>query len=144
MRVKTWTPKAEDVEREWWIVDAKGKTLGRVASQVATILMGKHKPTFAPHMDMGDFVIVINCKAVHVAPRRRDQKMYYRHSGYPGGIKSMSLRDMLDRKPEQVMELAVRRMLPKSRLGRQMYKKMKVYAGDQHPHEAQQPKPLES
>lgn len=144
MRVKTWTPKAEEIQREWWIIDAKDQTLGRVATQIAHILKGKHKPEFATHMDVGDFVVVINCDKIHVTGRRLDQKMYYRHSGYPGGIKSISLRDQLKRNPERPIEQAVRGMLPKNRLGRQMYRKLKVYAGTEHPHAAQKPKVWEA
>ncbi len=143
MRVKSWTPTPKDIQREWWVVDAEGKTLGRLASQVAHILKGKHKPTYAPHMDVGDFVIITNCDKIRVTGRRMDDKMYYRHTGYHGGLRSTSLRDMLDRRPERVLELAIKRMLPKNRLGRQMYRKLKVYAGATHPHEAQQPKKLE-
>jgi large subunit ribosomal protein L13 len=139
MRVKTWTPTVEGIERKWYIIDAKDQTLGRVSAQIASLLKGKHKPQYATHMDVGDYVIVINCERIHVTGRRLDQKFYYRHSGYPGGIKSISLRDQLRRYPERVIEAAVRGMLPKNRLGRQMFKKMKIYVGDQHPHEAQQP-----
>lgn len=144
MRVKTWTPKAEEIQREWWIIDAKDQTLGRVSTQIAMILKGKHKPQYAPHMDVGDFVVVINCEKIHVTGRRLDQKMYYRHSGYPGGIKSISLRDQLKRHPERAIESAVRGMLPKNRLGRQMFRKLKVYAGTEHPHAAQKPKVWEA
>lgn len=139
MRTKTWTPKAEEIVRQWYVIDAKDQTLGRVATQIATLLKGKHKPQYAPHMDLGDFVVVINCDRIHVTGRRLNQKFYYRHSGYHGGIKSISLKDQLIQHPERVIEHAVRGMLPKNRLGRQMYRKMKVYAGSEHPHEAQQP-----
>jgi large subunit ribosomal protein L13 len=139
MRVKTWTPKAQEIERNWWVIDAKDQTLGRVASQIAYLLRGKHKPQFSPHMDVGDFVIVINAERIHVTGRRLDQKFYYRHSGYPGGIKSVSLRKQLELHPERVIEAAVRGMLPKNRLGRQMFGKLKVYAGAEHPHAAQKP-----
>jgi large subunit ribosomal protein L13 len=143
MHYKTFSPTPKDVQREWWIVDAQGQTLGRLASQVALILRGKHKTTFAPHMDMGDYVIIINSDKIHVTGRRLDQKMYYRHSGYPGGMTEITLRKMLKEHPERVLELAIKGMLPKNRLGRQMYTKLKVYAGDVHPHEAQKPKTLE-
>ncbi|NDJ86821.1 MAG: 50S ribosomal protein L13 [Chloroflexi bacterium] len=143
MRHKTFSPTPEDVQREWWVVDAQGQTLGRMASRIAMVLRGKNKSTFAPHMDMGDFVVVINAEKIHVTGRRLDQKIYYRHSGYPGGMRQLTLRQMLEKHPERVIEIAVRGMLPKNRLGRQMLKKLKVYAGDAHPHEAQQPKPLE-
>jgi large subunit ribosomal protein L13 len=139
MRVKTWTPKAQEIERTWWVIDAKDQTLGRVASQIAYLLRGKHKPQFSPHMDVGDFVIVINADRIHVTGRRLDQKFYHRHSGYPGGIKSISLRHQLELHPERVIEAAVRGMLPKNRLGRQMFGKLKVYAGAEHPHAAQKP-----
>ena len=143
MKFKTFSPTPADIKREWWVVDAQGQTLGRIAARIAEILRGKHKPTFAPHMDMGDFVVVINADKIHVTGRRLDQKMYYRHSGYPGGLKQMSLRDMLQRHPERALQFAVKGMLPKNRLGRAMFKKLKVYAGDSHPHEAQNPQPLE-
>ena len=140
---KTFSPTPNDVQREWWVVDARGQTLGRLASQVAKILRGKHKPTFAPHMDMGDYVVIINCDKIHVTGRRLDQKLYYRHSGYPGGMRQMTLREMMQKHPERALELAIKGMLPKNRLGRQMYTKLKVYAGEVHPHEAQKPKTLE-
>ncbi len=143
MKQRTFSPTPADIQREWWVVDAQGQTLGRLASRIATILRGKHKPSFSPHMDMGDFVIVINSEKIHVTGRRLDQKIYYRHSGYPGGLRKLTLRQMLDKQPERVLELAVRGMLPKNRLGRQMFKKLRVYTGDTHPHEAQQPKELE-
>jgi large subunit ribosomal protein L13 len=139
MRIKTWTPKAGEIERQWWVIDAKDQTLGRVATQIATLLKGKHKPEFSMHMDVGDHVIVINADRIHVTGRRLDQKMYYRHTGYPGGLRSLSLREQLDKRPEKVMEMAVRGMLPKNRLGRQMFRKLKVYAGPDHPHKAQKP-----
>src|SRR5690606_30362695 len=141
--VKTYTAKKEDIERQWFVIDAKDQTLGRMATQIATILRGKHKPIFTPHMDTGDLVIVINAEKIHVTGNRLDDKMYYHHSGYPGGLRSKSLRQMLRDKPEEVIYEAVRRMLPKNNLGRQMLKKLKVYAGPEHPHEAQQPVKLE-
>ncbi len=143
MRIKTYTPKPEDIQREWLVIDAKGQTLGRLASQIAHLLRGKHKPIFSPHMDVGDFVIVINCEKVRVTGRKLDQERYYWHSGYPGGIKSRTMREQMDRYPERVIETAVRGMLPKNKLGRQMIKKLKIYAGDSHPHEAQKPKVFE-
>lgn len=143
MIIKTFTPKPQDITREWWIVDAEGQTLGRLASKIAAILRGKHKPIFAPNLDTGDFVIVINCEKIVVTGNRLDDKFYYRHSLYPGGLSSISLRDQLKKHPERVIEAAVRGMLPKNSLGRDMYRKMKVYAGPAHPHEAQQPKVLE-
>jgi len=124
-------------------VDAEGKTLGRLASRVAAILKGKHKPIYTPHADMGDYVIVINADKIHVTGRKMLQKMYYRHSGYPGGLKSINLRDLLQRHPTRAVEYAVKGMLPKNRLGRRMFKKLKVYAGSDHPHQAQKPQVLE-
>jgi large subunit ribosomal protein L13 len=141
--VRTFTAKAEEIEREWFVVDAEGQTLGRLASRIAPIIKGKHKPIYTPHLDCGDFVVVINAEKVRVTGRKLDQKFYHRHSGYPGGLSSISLRDQLARFPERVLEAAVRGMLPKNKLGRRMIKKLKVYAGDSHPHQAQQPKPLE-
>ncbi|MGD8625781.1 MAG: 50S ribosomal protein L13 [Anaerolineae bacterium] len=141
--MRTFTAKKEEIERDWFVVDAEGQTLGRLASRIAPILKGKHKPTYTPHLDCGDFVIIVNAEKVQVTGRKMDQKIYYRHSGYPGGIKSISLRDQLARYPERVLQAAVRGMLPKNKLGRRMIKKLKVYAGDEHPHQAQQPKPLE-
>ena len=141
--MRTFTAKTKDIEREWFVVDAEGQTLGRLASRIAPILRGKHKPIYTPHMDCGDYVIVINADKVRVTGRKLDQKMYYRHSGYPGGLKSISLRDQLAQHPERVIEAAVKGMLPKNKLGRRMFKKLKVYTGDSHPHQAQQPKPLE-
>ena len=126
--MKTYTAKKEDIERQWFVIDAKDQTLGRMASQIASILRGKHKPIFTPHMDTGDFVIVVNAEKIHVTGDRLDQKLYYRHSGYPGGLRSKSLRQMLRDKPEDVIYEAVRRMLPKNNLGRQM-QKLKVYMG---------------
>ena len=140
--MRTYTTKPDDIKREWYVVDATGLTLGRLASQIASVLRGKHKPIFSPHMDCGDFVIVINAEKVRVTGDKLDQKMYYRHSGYPGGLKTISLRDQMKQHPDRVIRLAVRGMLPKNRLGRQMIKKLKVYREPDHPHEAQQPKPL--
>ena len=141
--MRTFTEKKEEIAREWYVVDAEGQTLGRLASRIAPILKGKHKPTYTPHLDCGDFVIIVNAEKVRVTGRKLDQKFYHHHSGYPGGLKSISLGDQLDRYPERVLEAAVRGMLPKNKLGRRMIKKLKVYAGDSHPHEAQLPKPLE-
>jgi len=141
--VRTFTAKQAEVERGWYVVDAKGQTLGRLASQIAPILKGKHKPIYTPHMDCGDFVVVINAEKVRVTGRKLDQKFYHRHSGYPGGLTSISLRDQLEKNPERVLQAAVRGMLPKNKLGRRMIKKLKIYAGDEHPHQAQQPTPLE-
>jgi len=141
--VKTYTPKAKDIERGWYLVNAEGKTLGRLASEIAKVLRGKHKPIYTPHLDCGDYVIVVNAEKVQVTGRKLDQKMYYHHTGYPGGIKSISLRNQLQKHPERVLEAAVRGMLPKNRLGRKMMRKLKVYAGDSHRHQAEQPKVLE-
>lgn len=140
---KTFVTKPSDIEREWWVVDAKGKNLGRLATQIAVILRGKHKPIFAPNVDVGDFVIVINCEQIAVTGTRLEDKMYYRHSGYSGGLTSISLRDQLAKHPDRVITAAVRGMLPKNVLGRSMLKKLKVYAGEAHPHAAQKPKILE-
>ena len=140
---RTYVTKPEDIQRDWYVVDASGQTLGRLASEVAQIVRGKHKPIYSPSIDAGDYVIVVNAEKVRVTGRKLDQKMYYRHSGYPGGLKQKSLRRMLEERPTQVIEHAVRGMLPKNRLGRKMIRKLKVYAGSSHPHEAQQPEPLE-
>jgi large subunit ribosomal protein L13 len=141
--MKTFITKPAEVEAKWFIVDAQGQTLGRLASRIATILRGKHKPGFSPSVDCGDYVIVINAEKIHVTGRRMDQKMYYRHSGYPGGLTEISLRDQLVKFPTRPVELAVKGMLPKNKLGRKMFKKLKVFAGEKHPHEAQQPVPME-
>jgi large subunit ribosomal protein L13 len=143
MRIKTYSPKPGDIQREWFVIDATDKTLGRLATEVSRLLHGKHKPIFATHMDTGDFVIIINAEKIRVTGNKLDQKRYYWHSGYPGGITSRTLREQLDRYPDRVIRTAVRGMLPKNRLGRQMIKKLKVYAGANHPHQAQQPKVYE-
>ena len=141
--MRTYSGKKEELEREWYIVDAEGQTLGRLASRIAPIMRGKHKPTYTPHLDCGDYVVVVNAEKVRVTGRKLEQKAYYRHSGYPGGLKTITLRDQLDKHPERVLQAAVKGMLPKNRLGRRMFKKLKVYAGEAHPHQAQQPKVLE-
>lgn len=141
--MKTYVTKPAEVERQWFVVDATGQTLGRLSTKIATILRGKHKPTYSPSVDCGDFVIVVNADKIVVTGRRLDQKMYYRHSGYPGGLSETSLRDMLQKHPTRPIEFAVKGMLPKNVLGRQMHKKLKVYAGPDHPHAAQQPQKLE-
>lgn len=141
--MKTISAKEQDVQRDWYVVDAQGQTLGRLATRTATILRGKHKPIYTPHVDCGDYVIIVNADKIHVTGQKMTQKKYYRHSGYPGGLKEVSLRDQLRKFPNRVLEAAIRGMLPKNRLGRQMFKKLKVYAGPNHPHEAQQPKTLE-
>lgn len=139
----TVSAKESEVVKNWWIVDADGQTLGRLASQIATILRGKHKPIFTPHVDCGDFVIVVNADKINLATRRAELKEYVHHTGYPGGQRITSFREMIEKHPERVIEIAVRRMLPKNRLGRRIITKLKVYAGDQHPHQAQQPQQLE-
>lgn len=141
--MKTYTPKADDIERRWWLVDAGGEPLGRLATRVARILRGKHKPMYTPHLDTGDHVIVINAEEVRLTGRKADQKTYFRHSGWMGGEKEISFKRMIRTRPEQVIELAVKGMLPKNNLGRDMRKKLRVYAGSEHPHESQQPEPLE-
>jgi large subunit ribosomal protein L13 len=141
--VKTISAREQDIKRDWYVVDAQGQTLGRLASRMAAILRGKNKPYYTPHVDCGDFVIVINADKIHVTGQKLTQKKYYRHSGYLGGLKEISLRDQLQKFPNRVLEAAVRGMLPKNRLGRRMFKKLKIYAGPSHPHQAQQPKSLE-
>lgn len=140
---KTRMFKKEEIEKKWYVVDAKGKTLGRLASRIAHVLMGKHKPEYTPHVDTGDYVIVVNADKVVLTGKKLDQKLYYRHSGYPGGLKIISARQMLQKHPERVIYLAVKRMLPKTALGRKMLKKLKVYASPDHPHSAQKPELLE-
>ena len=141
--MKTYWTKEEDVERKWFVVDAEGQTLGRLASQIATVLRGKHKPIYNPSVDTGDYVVVVNAEKIHTTGRRMDSKKYYTHSGYVGGLKERTLREMLETDPDRVIHLAVRGMLPKNALGRKIIKKLKVYAGPEHPHGAQQPEPLE-
>jgi large subunit ribosomal protein L13 len=141
--VKTYVVKEADIVREWFVVDAAGQTLGRMASNIARILRGKHKVIYSPHLDVGDFVIVVNAGKIAVTGRKMDQKTYYRHTGYPGGIRSINLRGQLQRHPTHVVRDAVKGMLPKNILGRKMLKKLKVYAGSEHPHQAQGPKVLE-
>ena len=143
IRNRTHVVKTSDIEREWFVVDAAGQTLGRLASNVARILRGKHKATYSPHLDVGDYVVVVNADKITVTGRKLDQKMYYRHTGYPGGLKSITLREQLVRHPTFAVRAAVKGMLPKNRLGRRMLRKLKVYAGAEHPHQAQQPKALE-
>ena len=138
----TWHPKAAEIQRNWLLVDANGETLGRLATQIAHLLRGKHKPTWSPHVDGGDFVIVINASGVELTGRKAQQKIYYRHTGYPGGLKETPYRIMLAKHPERVIKFAVKGMLPKNRLGRRMLKKLYVYGGPTHPHAAQQPRPV--
>jgi large subunit ribosomal protein L13 len=140
---KTYVASASDRERAWVVVDANGKTLGRLATQIADLLRGKRKPEYTPHVDTGDFVVVINAEKISVTGNKRAEKRYYRHSGYPGGLKSRTLEEMLARRPEEVIRKAVRGMLPRTRLGRKQLTKLKVYAGPDHPHAAQKPTPLE-
>ena len=141
--MKTYVVKESEITREWFVVDAAGQTLGRLASRVAQILRGKHKPIYSPHLDVGDYVIVVNADKVVVTGKKMEDKIYYRHTGYPGGIRATSLSDMMKRHPTFAVWHAVRGMLPKNKLGRRMLKKLKVYAGPEHPHQAQQPKELE-
>jgi large subunit ribosomal protein L13 len=135
--MKTYSPKAKDIEREWWVIDATDKALGRIATQIAKLLMGKHKPIYAPHIDTGDYVVVINAAKVKVTGEKAEQKVYYRHSGYPGGLKSQRFEELFSKDPGRLIELAVKGMLPHNRLGRTMLKKLKVYPGSEHPHQAQ-------
>lgn len=141
--MKTYSAKPESVQREWFIVDAAEKTLGRLATEIALRLKGKHKPEYTPHVDTGDYIVVINAEKIRVTGKKTTDKMYYRHTGYPGGLRSISFDKLIDHKPEMVIEQAVKGMLPKNPLGRDMYRKLKVYAGSEHPHTAQQPQTLE-
>ncbi len=134
--------RKEDVERKWYVVDASGKILGRLASQIAIRLMGKHKPIYTPHVDTGDYIIVINAEKIRLTGKKWEKKLYYRHSGYMGGLKVLTAKQMWEKRPERLIELAVKRMLPKNKLGRKMLKKLKIYAGPKHPHQAQKPIPL--
>ena len=140
----TYSAKPGEIERRWYVIDAEGETLGRLSTRIANTLRGKLKPQYTPHVDTGDFVVVINCERIHVTGNKLDQKRYYRHSGYPGGIRSRTLREQLDRRPTEVLRVAVKGMLPKNRLARQQITKLKIYAGPEHPHEAQNPRPLEA
>ena len=141
--MRTFTPKPGDIERRWHVIDASDVVLGRLATQSAVLLRGKHKPIFAPHVDTGDFVIIINAGKVALTGNKREQKLAYRHSGYPGGLRSVSYTELLDKNPQRAVEKAIRGMLPKNSLGRQMLTKLKVYAGPEHPHLAQKPVPFE-
>src|SRR4051794_31910927 len=141
--MKTYVATPATRERNWLVVDAAGQTLGRLSTQIADALRGKRKPEYTPHVDTGDFVIVVNAEKITVSGKKREEKLYYRHSGYPGGLRSRTLAELLERKPEEVIRLAVRGMLPRTRLGRAQLRKLKVYAGPDHPHEAQKPEPME-
>ncbi len=141
--MKTFSAKPQEVKRDWYLVDATDKVLGRLAAEVAHRLRGKHKPEFTPHVDTGDYIVVINAEKVAVTGNKANAKVYHRHTGYPGGIKSIVYKDMLERHPARVIEMAVKGMLPKNKLGRAMFAKLRVYAGGEHAHAAQQPKPLE-
>jgi len=141
--VRTYTPKPADVQRQWYVIDATDVVLGRLASQVAQLLRGKHKPIYAPHLDTGDFVIVVNAGKVALTGNKLEQKRAYRHSGYPGGLRSVAYADLLAKHPERAVEKAIKGMLPKNSLGRKMFGKVKVYAGPEHPHQAQTPVPFE-
>lgn len=140
---RTFSPKPGDIKRVWYVVDAADAPLGRLSSQVAQILRGKSKPTYAPHMDGGDYVIIVNAEKIYVSGNKETQKIYFRHSGYPGGLRAETFAKVRKERPERIIESAVRGMLPKNRLGRQMFKKLKVYAGPDHPHQAQSPEPKE-
>jgi large subunit ribosomal protein L13 len=141
--MKTHTPKAEEIDRQWWVVDAADKPLGRLATELARVLRGKHKPIYTPHLDTGDFVVILNAEKVRLTGAKADQKEYFRHSGYMGGERFIPFKKMIAKHPERVIELAVKGMLPKNALGRDMYRKLKVYAGTEHPHQSQNPQPLE-
>ena len=140
--MKTYNAKPGEIARDWYVVDAEGKTLGRLATQIADTLRGKRKPQYTPHVDTGDFVVVVNAEKIQVTGNKLDQKIYYRHSGYPGGLRERTLRVQLDRFPTEVLRKAVRGMLPRNKLGRQQLTKLKIYAGPEHPHGAQDPKPF--
>ena len=142
--MKTYFATASDRQRDWFVVDAEGKNLGRLATRIADTLRGKRKPEYTPHVDTGDFVVVVNAEKVTVTGKKLEDKRYYRHSGYPGGLRSRTLGEMLERRPEEVLRMAVKGMLPRNRLARAQLRKLKVYAGPEHPHQAQQPKPLEN
>lgn len=141
--MKTHTPKAEEIDRNWWVIDAADKPLGRLATELARILRGKHKPIYTPHLDTGDFVVILNASKVRLTGNKADQKTYFRHSGYMGGERFIPFKRMIQTHPERVIELAVKGMLPKNALGRDMHRKLKVYAGGEHPHQSQNPQPLE-
>jgi len=139
---KTWNAKPGEVQQRWYVVDADGRTLGRLATQIADVLRGKTKPEYTPHVDTGDFVVVVNAEKIHVTGKKLDDKIYYRHSGYPGGLKQRTLREQLDRRPTEVLRAAVKGMLPRNKLARAQIRKLKIYTGPEHPHQAQAPEPL--
>ena len=141
--MKTFTAKPESVQRDWYVIDADGKTLGRLATEIARRLRGKHKPEYTPHADVGDYIVVVNCEKVAVTGRKAEDKMYYKHTGFPGGIREINFAKLIVRKPEMIIEKAVQGMLPKGPLGRAMFRKLKVYAGSEHQHAAQQPQVLD-
>jgi large subunit ribosomal protein L13 len=141
--MKTYSAKAETVQRDWYVVDAEGKTLGRLATEVAARLRGKHKPEFTPHVDTGDYIVVVNAEKVAVTGNKPTQKIYYSHTEYPGGIKDINFQDLIKKAPERVIQSAVKGMLPRGPLGREMFRKLKIYAGSEHPHAAQQPQQLD-
>jgi large subunit ribosomal protein L13 len=141
--MRTFAPKKDEIEKKWWLINAEGRTLGRLAAEVAVLLRGKRKPEFAPFVDSGDFVIVINAAKVNVTGKKLEQKKYYSHSGYPGGLKVKTMKELLEKKPEEVVRQAVWGMIPKGKLGRAVYKKLKVYGGSRHPHQAQEPQEYE-
>ncbi|MBE8215950.1 MAG: 50S ribosomal protein L13 [Endozoicomonadaceae bacterium] len=141
--MSTFTANADSIKRNWFVINADGKVLGRVATEIATRLKGKHKPEYTPHCDTGDYIVVINAEKIRVTGRKREDKLYYRHTGYPGGLKTISFQKLIDYKPTQVLELAVKGMMPRNSLGRAMLQKLKIYTGEIHPHAAQQPKTLD-
>ncbi|HVN62031.1 MAG TPA: 50S ribosomal protein L13 [Gaiellaceae bacterium] len=141
--MKTWNAKPGEVARDWYVVDADGKTLGRLATAIAVTLRGKNKPQYTPHVDTGDFVVVVNAEKISVTGNKRAEKLYHRHSGYPGGLRSRTFEEMQARRPEEIIRLAVKGMMPRNRLARKQLTKLKIYAGPEHPHAAQQPKPFE-
>ena len=143
MSTKTYTVRASEIERNWYVVDASGQTLGRLATQIANALRGKRKPTYTPHIDVGDFVIVVNAEQIQVTGNKRQDKRYYRHSGYPGGLRSRTFEEMQARRPEEIIRLAVKGMMPRNRLARKQLTKLKIYAGPEHPHAAQRPKQID-
>ncbi|MHC4606019.1 MAG: 50S ribosomal protein L13 [Planctomycetota bacterium] len=143
-RQKTTLAKVKSLKRSWYVIDAKDRILGRMATRIATVLMGKHKPIYTAFLDTGDFVVVVNAEKIRLTGKKRQTKKYQRYTGFPGGLREISFEKMMEKKPEEIVRLAVKRMLPQTTLGRQMFRKLKVYAGPKHPHEAQQPKPLEA